>query len=239
MKYKNIVIIGSSGAIGRALVDNYIDHRGVEKIYTFARTNTIVHKKVIHHNFVYEGEESIVEAASLLKNYGPLDAIITTTGLLHNASIRPEKSINDISIENLISLFNINTILPLLIAKHFIPLCVKEKPSLFAALSARVGSITDNRLGGWYAYRASKAALNMMIKNLAIEMQRKYKQMVVVGLHPGTVDSRLSEPFQKNIQKNGLFTPQYAAEKLTGVIERLTITDSGHCFAWDGTIIPA
>jgi NAD(P)-dependent dehydrogenase (short-subunit alcohol dehydrogenase family) len=110
----------------------------------------------------------------------------------------------------------------------------KDDKSVFACLSARVGSISDNGLGGWYAYRASKAALNMVLKNLSIEAQRRYKQMIILGLHPGTVNSSLSEPFQGNVSKEKLFTPLYSAEKLLSVIENATIKNSGDIIAWDG-----
>ena len=109
---------------------------------------------------------------------------------------------------------------------------------MFAALSARVGSIEDNRLGGWHSYRASKAALNMFIKCMAIEQSRTNKHSIVAGLHPGTVDSRLSKPFQRNVPAGGLFTPADAADKLFTVLEGLSPEDSGGVFAWDGSRIP-
>ena len=124
-------------------------------------------------------------------------------------------------------------------AKYFLPLLDKNSPNVFAALSARVGSITDNRLGGWHAYRASKAALNMLIKNISIENRLANKNNITVGLHPGTVDSNLSAPFQKNVAANKLFTPAQAASYLLEVISNLTATDSGTCIAWDGKTIDA
>ena len=122
-----------------------------------------------------------------------------------------------------------------MIAKHFLPKLNRENLSIFAAISARVGSISDNYLGGWYAYRASKSALNMIIKNAAIEIGRRNKNAVIVGLHPGTVDSKLSKPFQGNIPHNKLFTPEYSAKKLLEVISTLKPWQSGKCWAWDGT----
>ncbi len=119
-------------------------------------------------------------------------------------------------------------------AKHFLPLLHKDKRAVFAALSAKVGSIPDNHLGGWYAYRASKVALNMMIKNASIKMGRRYKQAVIGGLHPGTVDSNLSKPFQSHAKVGKIFTPDYAAEKLISVLEDLSPDDSGNCFGWGG-----
>lgn len=124
--------------------------------------------------------------------------------------------------------------MPALIAKHLLPKLNKDHPAIFAALSARVGSISDNQLGGWYAYRASKAALNMIIKNAAIEVGRRNRKAIVVGLHPGTVDSDLSKPFQGNVADGKLFTPEDSAQKLLEVLRSLGPEQTGKCFAWDG-----
>ena len=131
-------------------------------------------------------------------------------------------------------LFAVNTIGPALAAKHFLPKLKRGERAIFAALSARVGSISDNRLGGWYAYRASKAALNMIVRTAAIETARRAPQAIIVGLHPGTVDSRLSKPFQGNASARTIFEPASAASQLLGVLEGLRPEDSGKCFAYDG-----
>lgn len=131
--------------------------------------------------------------------------------------------------------FAINAIGPALVAKHVLPLLPREGKAVFAALSARVGSISDNRLGGWYGYRASKAALNQLIRTLSIELARQRKDAICVGLHPGTVDSPLSRPFQSSVER--LFTPMFAAERLLTVIEGLDVTQSGQLLAWDGSTI--
>ena len=146
----------------------------------------------------------------------------------------PEKSLRDLSSDKFHRIFEVNTITPALIAKYFLRKLNKEKTSIFTALSARVGSISDNQLGGWYAYRASKAALNMIIKNAAIEVARENKKAIIVGLHPGTVDSDLSKPFQGHVADKNLFTPEYSAEKLLKVLEDLSPEKTGKCFAWDG-----
>ena len=122
--------------------------------------------------------------------------------------------------------------------KHFLPLMPRDRRAVFAALSARVGSIGDNRLGGWHSYRASKAALNMILKNLSIELARTHPQAVVAGLHPGTVDTALSVPFQKGVAADKLFTADYSASRLLAVLDGLTPADSGGVFAWDGARIP-
>ena len=160
--------------------------------------------------------------------------VIVATGILHDGELMPEKSQKELSAEKFHRLFEINTIVPALVAKHFIPKLNREKRSVFAALSARVGSISDNQLGGWYAYRASKAALNMIIKNAAIEISRRNKKAIIVGLHPGTVDSNLSKPFQGNVPDGKLFTPKYSVQKLLVILTTLTSKQSGKCFAWDG-----
>jgi NAD(P)-dependent dehydrogenase (short-subunit alcohol dehydrogenase family) len=122
--------------------------------------------------------------------------------------------------------------------KHFAPLMPRDRRAVFAALSARVGSIGDNRLGGWHSYRASKAALNMLLRNLAVELGRSHPQAVVAGLHPGTVDTGLSKPFQKAVAEGKLLTPAFSAERLLAVLDGLTPADSGGVFAWDGARIP-
>ena len=127
----------------------------------------------------------------------------------------------------------------MLIAKSFIPFLSQSPPSIMAMLSARVGSITDNSLGGWYGYRASKAALNMMLKTASIELRYTNKQAIIVGLHPGTVASNLSQPFTKNYSKNPIFTPNESVSHLTKVLSELSVDSSGNCFAWDGSQIDA
>ncbi|ELT96291.1 hypothetical protein CAPTEDRAFT_131426 [Capitella teleta] len=178
-------------------------------------------------------EQSITDAAERITE--PLDLVIITTGILHmGEGLMPEKSIKDFHPDHFARIFAINTTGPAMIAKYFLPKMAKNRKNVFAVLSARVGSISDNRLGGWYAYRASKAALNMIVKNLAIETARKNKSSVVVALHPGTVESTLSEPFQAGVPDGKLFTPEYSAVQLVNVIDQLKQEDSGNLFAWDG-----
>ena len=174
-----------------------------------------------------EDEESIKSAANKASKDVKIDMVIVATGMLHDANINPEKSLRDLSKEKFHQLFSINTIAPAIIAKHFLPKLNKDSKSIFAALSARVGSISDNQLGGWYSYRASKSALNMVLKNASIEIGRSNKTAIVVGLHPGTVDSELSKPFQNAVSKEKLFTAKYSVQKLLEVMDSLTPSDSG------------
>ena len=233
-----IAIIGSSGAIGSALVKELAQSYPLADIYAFSRKAQKFDSALIKsHTINYQEEESLKQSAHLVGENN-LDLVIVATGLLHNNEIQPEKSFKELSSQKFQQLFLVNTITPALIAKHFIPKLNQTKRSVFAVLSARVGSISDNHLGGWYAYRASKTALNMIVKNLAIEFRRKSSSSLIVGLHPGTVDSLLSKPFQKNIAKEKLFTAEKSAQKLIKVLKKLQTKDSGKCFAWDGQEIP-
>lgn len=163
--------------------------------------------------------------------------MIVASGILQGGNAAPEKSWRALSADGLACYFAVNAAGPALVAKHFLPLLPREGRSVFAALSARVGSIGDNRLGGWYGYRASKAALNMLVKTLAIELARTRRQAICVALHPGTVNTGLSAAFQHGVAPEKLFAPQRSAGHLLDVIANLTPADSGGCFAWDGSRI--
>jgi NAD(P)-dependent dehydrogenase (short-subunit alcohol dehydrogenase family) len=229
----NIAIIGASGAVGSAFISIILKKYDVSNLYAFSRTGqSFDHSRVVSNIINLEDENSIAHAASYIQE--KLDLIIVATGILHDNDTLPEKSLKELSSSNFQKLFSINTIGPALVAKHFLPLLAKDKTPIMAFLSARVGSISDNNLGGWYSYRASKAALNMIIKNLSIEVARKNKNAVIVGIHPGTVDSKLSKPFQSNIQKEKLFTPEHSAKQMLNVIDKLQPENSGSIFAYDG-----
>ncbi len=179
-------------------------------------------------------EASIVRAATTID---VIDLAIVTTGMLHDAEQRPERALKELDPARLARSFAINTIAPALVAKHLIPKMPRDRRAVFAVLGARVGSIGDNRTGGWHGYRASKAALVMLMKTIAIETARNRPHAIVVTLHPGTVDTGMSKPFQGNVAPEKLFTPAFAAEQLHGVIDRLMPADSGGHFAWDGSRI--
>ncbi len=181
-----------------------------------------------------EDEDSIKEAAGLIPDNCKLDLLIVATGVLSLGGIRPEKSLNELSSEQFISIYKVNTVGPALVAKYFISKLKKDNRSIFAALSARVGSISDNLLGGWYSYRCSKAALNMIIKNISIEFKNNNPNLIAVGLHPGTVDSNLSKPFVGHSKNHTIFTPEYSVQRMIEVLSKLTKKDSGKVFAWDG-----
>ena len=208
----------------------------VDCIYKFSRKiNDKDTDKVKNIVIDIEDEDSIKQAVQKLPNDIKFDLVFVATGILHNDDdIFPEKSIRDINSIKLKKVLLVNTIGPTLVGKYFIPLLQKSTKSTFAFLSARVGSITDNKIGGWYSYRASKTALNQIIKNFSIEVKRSNPEAIFVGLQPGTVKSYLSKPFEKNVKSNSLFTPDYSAKKLLEVIDNLDIEDTGKIFAWNG-----
>lgn len=235
----NVAVIGASGGIGNALADEL---EGISTVSNVARLSRSPSSEGCENwlHIDIENEVSIAKAAANLEQvYKHLNLIIVSTGLLHNANgIEPEKtwrSLNHVSME---TAFRVNAIGPALVAKHFLPLLAPGNKSVFAALSARVGSIGDNQLGGWHAYRSSKAALNMLLKTMSIELTRQNPKALCVGLHPGTVDTGLSKPFQKNVAKEQLFTAKLSARHLLTVIDNLEPKDTGSVFAWDGSKIP-
>ena len=235
----NVVVIGASGGIGQGFVKTFAEDNRVSSIYAFSRNKkNITEKKVIHSFLDLENEASIQEAAQLASSKKSIDLIIVATGILHRGDvIKPEKSIKKIDPKVMSDVIKVNTIGPILIAKHFLPKLSKNRKTVFAALSARVGSISDNRMGGWSSYRASKAALNMLLKTVSIELKFSSPKTIIVSLHPGTVDTKLSEPFKKNVTKKALFKADYSALKLINVINNLDINDTGKFFAWDGSSI--
>ena len=230
----SVVVIGATGGVGAAFIDACAQSDKVKNIYALSRhkPSSLPHKT--HWVEIdITNEESVQSAATHIKN-DPIDIIITATGILHAGERSPERSLRDINLENFEKTFLVNTHGPALVMKHFLPLLNREKKSVFASLSARVGSISDNNLGGWYAYRASKSALNMLTKTASIEVARRNKLASIITLHPGTVNTNLSKPFQANVPDNKLFTPEFSALSLLKVIDEIDVTQTGKCFDWQG-----
>lgn len=230
-------MIGASGGIGRGFIEHLATSDRVSHIHAFSRSvHDFDHDKVISEHLDLTDEDSIKYAAKSID--GELDLVIIASGLLHrDDDIQPEKSLRDLNLKQFHDVFAINTFGPALVAKHFTPLLPRDRRSVFAALSARVSSISDNGLGGWYAYRAAKTALNMVIKNTAIEVARKNKETAIIGLHPGTVETALSEPFRGNVAQKRLFTPEQSSAYMLEVINNVTPSQSGELLAYDGQII--
>ncbi|WP_352309124.1 SDR family oxidoreductase [Psychrobacter sp. W2-37-MNA-CIBAN-0211] len=254
MSTKTYLIIGGTGGIGKAMVEQLVESTAnnndadKDNLRVFAT----YHKSV--PDFAADNlywvpmdicdEQSIKQAADVISQHtSHIDWLINCAGLLHTATQQPEKSLRQIETDFFLINMQVNALAGLLIAKHFKPLLAKsersnDNPAVFATISARVGSISDNQLGGWYSYRMSKAALNMGMKSLSIEWSRSLKDVCVVVMQPGTVNTQLSAPFQGNVADGQLFSPAYSAECLLEVLSRMTAAQSGSFVDWAGESIP-
>ncbi|MDZ7803649.1 SDR family oxidoreductase [Thiohalophilus sp.] len=233
----NIAIIGGSGGIGRTFVEVLAGRPEVSAIHaTYNRTPPpFQHPAVTWQPLDITNESAIRNWG---RELGEIDWLINAVGLLHDLEQGPEKSIRRLDPAFFMQNMNINALPTLLLAKHLHRNLKHDRTAIFATISAKVGSIEDNRLGGWYSYRASKAALNMGLKTLAIEWQRTLPNVVVAALHPGTTDTPLSKPFQKHVPKGQLFTPTRSVTDMLDVLDKLTPEDSGKFWAFDGELLP-
>lgn len=232
------VVFGAGGGIGGALVAQLVASGRYARIYAGSRRPAAPQAGVVPFACDLTDEASVAGAIANLE--GAPDLVLVASGLLHDPAqgIAPEKTLRHIDPVAMAKLFAINTIGPALIAKHMLPRLPRDRPAVFGVLSARVGSIGDNRLGGWHSYRASKAALNMLIANLAIEMRRTHPQAIIAALHPGTVATDLSAPYRGAVSPDRLFSPDVSAAHLLRTIDGLRPKDSGGLFAWDGERLP-
>ena len=221
------VVIGATGGIGRALMNALAQDTTYHAVVRLSRSST--------PPLELTSEASIAAAAAFIARQGTPRLIIDATGVLQSGSVKAEKSWRELDAAQMAEAFAINAIGPALVMKHFLPLLPRDGIAVFATLSARVGSIGDNRLGGWYSYRASKAALNQLVRNAAIELKRRSPNAVCVALHPGTVNTGLSAAFAKaglDVQ-----TPELAAKRLLQVIHGLRADDSGGFFDYKGNTV--
>ena len=235
----SVIIFGATGGIGNAFANYFRSHypnltlhlvsKSAEKIdLSLYNKNTFIHP--ITHNL----ESSLEHLHSKISTDSPIQFCINAIGALYGEKFQPEKKISQLHTDQFQWSFYTNTIIPALIIKHFSSLMAKDKPSIMAHLSAKIGSISDNRLGGWYSYRCSKAALNMLIKTTAIEMKRLNPFFSIVGLHPGTVRTSLSRPFTHSSNKT-IFTPEESVEQLfKNVLSSISTDDSGKLFSYSG-----
>lgn len=223
--YKAIVF-GARGALGEAFVELLRARPACAEVVAMGRGSVPA--------VDVEDEASIAAAAATLRERGPFQLIVNATGALHIGGAAPEKRLAELNATTLARAFAINAIGPALLIKHFAPLLPQKQRGLFATLSARVGSIGDNRKGGWYGYRAAKAAQNMLVKTAAIEIARSRPEAVLAALHPGTVRSKLSAPI---IGDTPAFELAHAAGLMLAVLDGLSATQSGGFFAYDGSAI--
>ena len=219
------LIFGASGGIGLAFSKFLENKLGIENVIKLSRS---------FDGFEISDEEKILKFSESIE--GSFSLIINAIGVLQTTEIGPEKTINAVKQKSIIDMMTINAVGPALLLKNFSKKLDKTKFSVFVNLSARVGSITDNRLGGWISYRSSKAALNQIIKTSSIEINRRNKNAICVGLHPGTVKTRFTEKFQNTTET---ISPEESVEMMMKVIESLSVDDNGYCFAYDGKVIPS
>lgn len=238
------LVVGAGQGIGLEFVRQLLKSERFDRIYA---THRNPHSKLLDitdprlccfsMDIVEEAQIAKV-ASSIQTETASLQFVINCVGLLHDGAMQPEKSLRHLNAEALVRYFQINSIGAVLLAKHLQPLFKHRTRAVFATISAKVGSIGDNQLGGWYGYRASKAALNMFLRTTAIEYKRTCPGAIVVTLHPGTTDTELSRPFARSVPPEKLFSPERTVQQLLSVIDQLKETDSGEFFSWDGQRLP-
>lgn len=230
------VVVGASGGIGSALCRLWRDQCGYRVIGLSRHSGDCDYCELLATDYSEASLESIVE--SLQQQSISLDRLVITNGMLSSDTIKPERKLADLEAATLQHILSINSVLPAMVLKAFWPLIRTSEAPRIAVLSARVGSIGDNQLGGWYAYRASKAALNMLLRTAAIELKRINRHAKLVAYHPGTVDTSLSKPFQRNLPADQLLTPEFAANRLDEVLDDLTGAGELSYVDWRGDRIP-
>lgn len=246
---KNALIVGASQGIGLGFVHQVLqDDRFSQVFATYRRRESAIalldletayRDRLVCLEVEITNESKIVAAIETIRSQiRKLHLVVNCVGILHDENLSPEKSLRHIDSDRLMRSFQVNSIGAILLAKHLMPLFKHGDRSILATLSAKVGSIGDNQLGGWYGYRASKAALNMLMKTAAIEYGRTCPKAIVVTLHPGTTDTQLSLPFQGNVPPEKLFSVERTVTQLLTVIEQLQDRDSGKFFSWDGSQLP-
>ena len=233
--WEGIALIIGAGDIGNSISSYLTDIAPMMDVIICGRN--LDNQKGIYLDL--ENDKSFISFEQKISLFQkPLRLVINTSGFLYSSLLKPEKRLSHINRTNILKNFSVNAFAPILIAKSVEKFIRPDLPFSFASLSARVGSIGDNKLGGWYSYRASKAAQNQFLKTLSIEWSRKFPLSTVSILHPGTCDTKLSKPFQSAVPKNKLFTPAQSAEYLINIISEQKPSDSGKFLAWDKSLIP-
>ena len=245
----NALVVGASQGIGLGFVRSLLADSRAQRIFaTDRQPSTAAGLFALQEQWpdrlsclsldVTDEAQIATALTEISEAVGNLHLVLYCVGVLHEGELSPEKSLRQVNAKNLMTSFEVNSIGAVLVAKHAATLFDRSTPGVFAAISAKVGSIGDNRLGGWYGYRASKAALNMFMRTAAIEYRHRCPRTIVVTLHPGTTDTRLSKPFQDNVPEEQLFSVEESVAKLTGVLANLEPGDSGKFFSWNGNPLP-
>ncbi len=248
----HVVILGGNSGIGAALTAHYLSRD--ETVSVFSRAALAVEpataalvtrlgSQPVLHQYLYQPEQLEQSSAQLQDALAtvfskPVDLVFCCLGLLHQAELQPEKSLRQLSAANLRQAFEVNTILPALWLQAVWPWLTRSPQVKLCWLSAKVGSIGDNQSGGWHSYRASKAALNMLVRGAATELKRQLPHATLVALHPGTTDTAMSKPFQRNLPTGQLQSPAATSQRLATTVEDLTPAQNGALLHWDGTVLP-
>jgi NAD(P)-dependent dehydrogenase (short-subunit alcohol dehydrogenase family) len=243
---KTALVVGGGQGIGLGFVRQLLAGDKIERVYaTYRRLESAVELLAITDPRLCCVQMDITDESQIAGviqgiqlETKTLHYVVNCVGVLHEGEMQPEKSLRHINGEQLLRYFQVNSVGAMLLFKQVQPLLKHADRSILATISAKVGSIGDNQLGGWYGYRASKTALNMFIRTTAIEYKRICPQAILVALHPGTTDTKLSLPFQRNVPPEKLFSVDRTVSQLLNVIDNLALTDSGEFFAWDGSRLP-
>jgi len=248
----HVVILGGNSGIGAALTSHYLScgaivsvfsRTGLADVPATAATMTQQASQPGLHQYLYQPEQLEQTSTQLQDALAtvfaqPVDLVFCCLGLLHQAELQPEKSLRQLSAGALRQSLEVNTVLPALWLQAIWPFLPKSPRVKLCWLSAKVGSIGDNHSGGWYSYRASKTALNMLVRGAAIELKRQLPQATLVALHPGTTDTAMSKPFQRNLPAGQLQSPAATAQRLAATVADLTPAQHGALLHWDGTVLP-
>ena len=234
---RTAIVIGASGGIGNALFDAWLDNDAIDHVIGISRQDSDKHSdrsRWIRTDYSTEAIEQVCD--QLADKHFEIHRVCICNGILHDGDIWPEKKIEELDMLKLQELYRINCLIPMTWIQHLLPVIKGKHDCTVSVISARIGSIQDNRSGGWYGYRASKAALNMMLKTAAIEFARRAKNVKLMAIHPGTTDTNLSRPFQQNI-KYEINTPQHVANSMVGLMEAAEIDGTASYLDWEGVPI--
>lgn len=230
------VVLGANSAIAQAIIARLnTDYQ----VLAVSRHESLALPEGVEHLQCDYSESALQALAERVREREePLTFLFCAVGVLHREDSMPEKKLAELNREQLTHYFAVNSIVPALILKHLIPVMPRSQPAKAIVLSAKIAGISDNRLGGWYGYRASKAALNMLVKTASVELARSHRKLCLVAMHPGTTDTPLSKPFTRSLPDDKLFTPALTAERLWSVIDALRPEDTGRFVHWDGSDLP-
>jgi len=237
------LVVGASGGIGAAVLQQFLDLEQFTSVIAVSRAERRDSLARYADGLWWircdYSEESIASATALIASADvQLRRVVICNGILHQSQVQPEKALEKVQAASMAQVFQVNTIIPALWVSALVGQLRRSSGCVVAVLSARVGSIADNRLGGWYSYRASKAALNMFLKTAAVEYARRAPKVKLVAFHPGTTDTELSSPFQKGVPAGKLFTPEFVAARLTKLLDQAEPNGELSFLDWDGMTVP-